>query len=463
MDRDSKPIYQKPIYQKPITMEITSKIIASLNFVIAPTQGLLDKINSYSSLNNHSVEFSRAKLTPSKKGLKLQLYGATLQGSGSKQRIKVKTPKGHTGDVYILKDILCGAILEQIYRSSYFAKKTLTKPESITIDDFKKCLESILKGFFYTLVQVDEKTIEVWFPTEKLHHSLYFQKKIESLKVESLFKRGASLPEAPSIPDMVEIFERVFSDIKFHYMEFSEGQFLILNMWKKPDSPFQGTRCLSFSELNRRYPIIECEMCCEPFVWKNPITSCCGGHARCCIRCINSAIQSALDNTSAAQLSVRCQFGCDKALIDFSDGKVVILSVFKPVLNKDTNSKINAVALRLKETVDDSLKEAMRAEALSKLVSLRKEAEEADPNSNIRENTNFCPKCFASILRTSGCNAMNCSACGTPLCIKCGTFDTTTGRCQCTPSITVAYFHLRLPEGLLTTRFEIREDPPSQS
>ena len=459
MDRNNKPIF----------IVITSAIIASLNFVLVPTQGLVNKINRILSeiLNKNTVEFSRANLSPSKEGLKLRLYGATLQGSGSKRRLKVKTPKGHTGDVYILKDVLCGAILEQIYRSSYFAKKPLTKPESISIEGFKKCLESILKGFFYTLVQVDEKTVEVWYPTEKLHHSLYFQKKIESLKVESLFKRDASLADDPSIPDMVELFGRVFPYIKFHVMEFSEGQFLILNMWKKPDSRFQGTRCLSFSELNRRYSIIECEGCCKPFVWKNPITSCCGGHARCCIRCINRAIQSALDNTSAAQLSVPCQFGegCDKALIDFSDGKVVILSGFKPVLNKDTNSKINAVALRLKETVDDSLKEARRAEALKELETYRADREKTNPT--IRCNTNICPGCYKIVERTSGCKAMTC-ACKTLFCIKCGTYNIEKKVCNCPqdrhdPPITPSYFHHRLPQWLLANRFEIREDPPSQS
>ena len=88
---------------KPISIEIISNIIAVLNFVLLPTQVLLDKINSILSeiLKKHSVEFSRAILTPSKGGLQLRLYGATLQRSGSKRKLKLKTPEGHTGDVYI--------------------------------------------------------------------------------------------------------------------------------------------------------------------------------------------------------------------------------------------------------------------------------------------------------------------------------------------------------------------------
>lgn len=432
------------------------------------------------ALCDRGVVFTSFDIKFSKDGIVVKLWDATQNGTGAKTKYLIQTPPGCTGQVYVPKAILVKCIRQKILDSKFFGKVTLKKPATFPSEKFLECLKTVLKGYVYEAEVVDETTVTIYFPSGKLGESFeetrYILRTLRLTKLEvtvdgsDQFGRDVNypnerfhIPKGTTIEEMMEKYQIVFPLKKIHletYRSGGETRYLIFTMGLDP--VYSGFDIFHFV---RKYPIIECKMCCEPSVWKNPITSCCGDHANCCIRCINQSIQSALDNTSAAQLSVRCPFGegCDKALIDFSDGKVVILSGFKPVLNKDTNSKINAVALRLKETGDDSLKEARRAEALANLESLRKEAEEADPNSDIPGNTNFCPKCFASIVRTSGCNAMICSACGTPLCIKCGTFDTTTQRCQCTPSITFAYFDHRLPEGLLTTRFEIREDPPSQS
>ena len=423
------------------------------------------------------VDFTSFDIKFSKDGMVVKLWDATQNGTGAKKKYLIQNPPGCSGRVYVPKELLCECIRGKILASQFFRKVILKKPIAIPPENFLEYLKTFLKGSVYEVEVVNETTVTIYFPSGKLDEKFKGpDNKFRTLMVSDLrvcdgkiasivgydYERF-QIPEGMTIEEMMEMYQKVFPSKEFQVESYSSGgetRYLIFTMGLDPG--YSGFDIFHFV---RKYPIIECYGCCKEYIWKKQVTTCCGGHSKFCIPCINQSIQSALDNTSAAQLSVRCPFGegCDKALIDFSDGKVVILSGFKPVLNKDTNSKINAVGLRLKETGDDSLKEARRAEALANLESLRKEAEEADPNSDIPENTNFCPKCFASIVRTSGCNAMICSACGTPLCIKCGTFDTTTQRCQCTPSITFAYFDHRLPKGLLTTRFEIREDPPSQS
>jgi hypothetical protein len=342
-------------------------------------------------------------------------------------------------------------------------------------------LKTFLKGHDYEAEVVDETTVTIYFPSGKLGESFeetrYILRTLRLTELEvtvdgsDQFGRDVNyqhkcfyIPKDMTIEEMMEKYQKVFPLKKIHletYRSGGETRHLIFTMGL--DLGYSGFDIFQFVG---NYPIIECDGCCKEYIWKKQVTTCCGGHSKFCIRCINQSIQSTLDNTSAAQPSVRCQFGCDQPIVDFSDGKVVILSGFKPVLNKDTNSKINAVALRLKETVDDSLKEAMRAEALSRLEEYRRETPQdaymIDYDDQRRNNVNICPKCFALVVRTSGCNAMICE-CGTPFCIQCGTYDMTTHRCQCAQSISLYYFEGRLPEGMNTTRFEIREEPPSQS
>jgi len=429
------------------------------------------------ALCDRGVVFTSFDIKFSKDGMVVKLWDATQNGTGAKTKYLIQNPPGCSGQVYVPKELLCECIRGKILASQFFRKVILKKPIAISSEKFLESLKTFLKGSVYEVEVGDNSVVSLYFPSGKLDEKFkgpdnkfrtlrVFDLRVCDGKIASSVDydyEGFQIPEGMTIEEMMEMYQKVFPSKEFQVESYSSGgetRYLIFTMGLDPG--YSGFDIFHFV---RRYPIRQCDGCCKEYIWKKQVTTCCGGHSKFCIPCINRSIQSALDNTSAAQLSVRCQFGegCDKALIDFSDGKVVILSGFKPVLNKDTNSKINAVALRLKETVDDSLKEVRRAEALANLESLRKEAEEADPNSDIRGNTNFCPKCFASIVRTSGCNAMICSACGTPLCIKCGTYDTTTQHCQCALSITFAYFDHRLPEGLLTTRFEIREDPPSQS
>lgn len=470
----------------PVVILVVSSIVAVLNRVPISTQILVNLIKNaiQHELLASKLIFSSVELKPHAKGFKLLLYGAKQQGSGASRKFQVETPPGHTGKLFLSKDDLSHIILNGIYLSRYFGKRTLKKPESFSTEEFEKCLKDLLDGFFYTLVKLDQTTVEVWYPTGRLHPSLKFQDCIESLECVCLAKTAKRvytepstgikiyIPADTSIPEMVAVYAKVFTKVKFLLDKLSgdETSFLILNMMKKTETlTSDGFNFNKFDftlfELNRRYPIRQCDGCCEAFIWKKQVTTCCGGHSKFCIRCINQSIQSALDNTSAAQSSMRCQFGCDKALIDFSDGKVVILSGFKPVLNKDTNSKINAVALRLKETVDDSSKEARRAEALSLLEEHRRESPQDAYRMEYGQRThnmNICPMCFTLAVRTYGCNAMICK-CGTPFCIQCGTYDTKTNRCKCSQSITLPYFEGRLQQGVNTISFQIRGGPASQS
>jgi len=428
------------------------------------------------ALCDRGVVFTSFDIEFPKDGIVVYLWGATQNGTGTKKKFLIQNPPGCSGQVYVPKELLCECIRGKILASQFFTKTTLKKPASLPSETLLGWLKTFLKGSVYEVEVGDNSDVSLYFPSGKLDEKFKGpDNKFRTLRVSDLsvcdggkiassvdyYYERFQIPEGMPIEEMMEMYQNVFPSKEFQVESYSSGgetRYLIFTMGLDP-----GYSGFDIYHFVGRYPIRPCDTCCEPFIWKKQVKTCCGGHANCCIRCINQSFLSALDNTSAAQPSVRCQFGCDQPIVDFSDGKVVILSGFKPLLDKKTNSKINAVALRLKETVDDSLKEVRRAEALANLESLRKEAEEADPNSDIRGNTNFCPKCFASIVRTSGCNAMICSACGTPLCIKCGTYDTTTQHCQCALSITFAYFDHRLPEGLLTTRFEIREDPPSQS
>jgi len=433
------------------------------------------------ALCDRGVVFTSFDIKFSKDGMVVKLWDATQNGTGAKTKYLIQNPPGCTGRVYVPKELLCECIRQKILDSKFFGKVTLKKPATFPSENFLECLKTVLKGYDYEAEVVDETTVSIYFPSGKLGESfeetLYILRTLRLTELEitvdgsDQFGRDVNypnecfhIPEGMTIEEMMEKYQKVFLLKKIHLETCRSGgetRHLIFTMGLD-----LGYSWFDIFQFVRKYPIIECKMCCETFVWKNPQQSCCGGHANCCIPCINGSIQSALDNTSAAQPSVRCQFGCDKALIDFSDGKVVILSGLKTVLNKDTNAKLNGVALRLKETVDDSLKEAMRAEALSRLEEYRRETPQdaymIDYDDQRRNNVNICPKCFALVVRTSGCNAMICE-CGTPFCIQCGTYDMTTRRCQCARSITISYFEGRLPEGLLTTRFEIREEPPSQS
>ena len=431
------------------------------------------------ALCERQVCFTHFDIKFSKDGIVVHLSGATQNGTGAKKKFLIQNPHGCSGQVYVPKELLCECIRGKILASQFFRKVILKKPIAIPSEKFLECLKTFLKGSVHEVEVGDNSVVSLYFPSGKLDEKFKGpDNKFRTLRVFDLRvcdgKIASSvdydyerfqIPEGMTIEEMMEMYQKVFPSKKFQVESYSSGgetRYLIFTMGLDPG--YSGFDIFHFVQ---KYSIIECEMCYVPFVWKNPITSCCGEHARCCIRCINSAIQSALDNTSAAQLSVRCQFGegCDKALIDFSDGKVVILSGFKPVLDKDTNSKINAVALRLKERVDDSLKEARRAEALKELETYRADRENKNPS--IRDNTQICPHCFVIVERTTGCKAMIC-ACKTPFCIKCGTYNREKKLCNCPPDrhdppITLYYFEGRLQSGKDTTPFEIREDPPSQS
>lgn len=472
-----------------VSIAIICDIMAILSLIPIATKNLLFPFRSIVSdtLSGLGVEFSDARLQMSKSGFKLLLHGATAKGSGSNRSFKTKTPGGHKGQLYILKDKLCADILEGIYATSFFAKKTFHRSPSISVEDFGNCLKCILKGYFYKLVQINEMTVDVWYPTEKLHSFLKFQGNIDTLKFCCLSEASGYIPRPKdtSIPDLMDVLKRTFRQINIHYKEFAIGQYMVFNMLMR-GCPIQGEDThLSIHELTYKYPVGQCSICCGVFILKKTVMSCCGEHDDYCIRCINGSIQSGLDNVSQVQLSLRCQFGesCVKTMIDFKfEGYCLIAEGLSRILSKETRQKINATGLKLAaiNMMSDAEKAIRQQEALEELEYNRQQSalayltkriaiergikpEDLELSAkdlerlpfereSVNGNTNNCPGCFIFIERTTGCNAMICS-CGTPLCIKCGTYDRVLNRCVCSQSITMSYFEGRLSKGTL---FQIR-------